>query len=383
MRKIILIGALPPPFDGQSVAFKILYDSILKSGMESKAINISSSNIFKNKRYNTLNRVIDYFVVIIKLIYHCIGTKNLIYLQTSQTKKGFLRDRIIVSVAKIFRSKIIGHLHGGNFDGFYNNLDDSGQAAIRKELKKYDKLIVLSENLIDMYNMQPLIHHRIMSIPNGTGKKVDPKVKKSIGILSPKNPLRILYLSNLIESKGYLVVLELSRLLKQMQIPFVVDYCGRFSVSNDNLTYQSNEEAEADFFKKIKAYKLENEIRFNGVVTGKEKEHYLENAHFFILPTNYINEGQPISIIEAMRAGCNIITTHYRAIPEMITHYKSGFLLHDRKPESILQIIMDCISNPELFESISLKAQEEYNNRFTEVEHCENLISILKINSFV
>lgn len=46
-------------------------------------------------------------------------------------------------------------------------------------------------------------------------------------------------------------------------------------------------------------------ICYRGVVSGAEKLRALEWAHFFVLPTHYDNEGQPLSIIEAMAQGAS------------------------------------------------------------------------------
>ena len=47
------------------------------------------------------------------------------------------------------------------------------------------------------------------------------------------------------------------------------------------------------------------------------------------------NEEQPVSIIEA------VVLTDYRAIPDMVVHEKTGFLVPYGQPETIAQVIAE------------------------------------------
>ena len=50
----------------------------------------------------------------------------------------------------------------------------------------------------------------------------------------------------------------------------------------------------------------------------------------FMLPTRYPNEGQPISILEAMGNGMTIITTNHAGIPDIVEDGVNGFVI-DKK----------------------------------------------------
>ena len=70
---------------------------------------------------------------------------------------------------------------------------------------------------------------------------------------------------------------------------------------------------------------LSQHVRFLGAVDNSQVYKYLFQANIFILMSK--NEGLPISIIEAMRAGLPIISTKVAGIPELIDEGKNGFLL--------------------------------------------------------
>ena len=58
---------------------------------------------------------------------------------------------------------------------------------------------------------------------------------------------------------------------------------------------------------------------------------------FFILPTTYRNEAQPLAIIEALAYGCAVISTPHRAIPEMLAYGDAGILVEANRPDLIAE----------------------------------------------
>ena len=81
---------------------------------------------------------------------------------------------------------------------------------------------------------------------------------------------------------------------------------------------------------------LSENVEYRGVVHGDEKIDLFSEASLFILPTNYNNEGQPVSIIEAISFGLPIISTQYRAIPDMLTEGLNGFFVDYSAPDHII-----------------------------------------------
>jgi glycosyltransferase involved in cell wall biosynthesis len=382
-RKIILVGTLPPPVNGQSMAFKIIVDWLQETNTQVKIVNIANRNILGENRFNYLNRIVDYALVAFQLIVYCLYGKSIVYIQTSQSKMGFLRDKLIVSISKFFGAKVIGHLHGGNYNQFYEEQSTVYKKAIKKFLLDFDKTIVLSANLKPMFDFQPLMRHRIITVPNGVGE-INPKMmSKSIAQYGKDNPLKLLYLSNLIESKGYLVFLDALKTLKEAGVFFEANFCGLFRAENDQSSYESPEHAEADFYNRINSYQLNGCVHYLGLVRGQAKDELLANAHFFVLPTAYTNEGQPLSIIEAMSFGCVVISTNYRAIPEMIQSGIDGLLINYPNANDIVKHIQQCVDAPAQYEYLSKNAIKSFNEKFTGSVHCKKIAAILKVNAYI
>lgn len=368
-RKIILIGVLPLPVNGQTLAFQSL-----TSELKVKTLTLSGvkDENFKIK----VTKICIFFRLLIQLIRIISFKKYVVYLTPSQSKKGFMRDFPIVFISKLFGCKVIGHIHGGNYDGFYHKQNALFQTLIRKMLIKMDAVIVLSENMKKMLDFTPEIQAKIKVINNGLPFNFEGNLLNNKYLpLNNQEPIKILFLSNLIESKGYLDVLEATEMLvNRYEYNVQMDFCGEFVHYNDARRFHKMIDAKSYFFDFIQKNKLQNHVNYHGVVTGEKKKQLLEEAHFFILPTNYINEGQPISIIEAMAYRCVVIATNYRGISEMITSNESGIYVDFGSPESITSEIQKLIKNPSEFQRISEGGHQVFQETFTKEKHLKALI---------
>ena len=76
---------------------------------------------------------------------------------------------------------------------------------------------------------------------------------------------------------------------------------------------------------RVTEYHLESQVRFYGNVPNNEIHEKLCQEDIFILMSN--NEGLPISIIEAMRAGLPVISTPIAGIPEQVEPLYNGLLV--------------------------------------------------------
>ena len=376
MKKIILVGLVPPPFNGQSVAFGLLIDKMKALNMPIKVVDMSFGGEMDKGGRSSFHRMLDFVKVFWDLVRYAIGGNFVLYLQIAQSRRGFMRDMVMNRIAGFFGGKTVVHLHGGNYGVFYKEQPENIQRMINKELDSYSSIIILSDSLRDMFSFHQGLEGKLVSLPNGIGAAVGPVKPK---LLPEKGtPVKLLYLSNMIESKGYMRVLEAVHILNRKGFQVESSFCGTF-LSEDGGNDDNLENKEAEFFDKIRQYNLNETVKFLGVVVGSEKERLLQESHFFLLPTNYHNEGQPISIIEAMRYGCVVVSSDYRAIPDMVEDGKTGYLVDSVLPDTVASKIEECLSSdPQVFSDMSRSAILRYNEHFTAEAHTRALISLLE-----
>lgn len=106
-------------------------------------------------------------------------------------------------------------------------------------------------------------------------------------------------------------------------------------------------------FEEIKNLKLENSIIFTGPVSEQEKIVLLNQAQVFLFPTLY--EGFGLPVLEAMAAGCPVITSNVSSLPEIVEG--SAILINPNNQAEINQALKDIINNEGLAKSLSTKGK--------------------------
>ena len=268
------------------------------------------------------------------------------------------------------------HIHGGNYDGLYYDQKPFIQKQIFRMLSMTNSIIVLSKGLSKMFDFAPKLKLKIKVVNNGLPwNNQDNQFNFKTLPINSESPIKIIFLSNLIESKGYFDVLEATSLLvNEYGYNIKTDFCGEFIHYDDAKRFTILSEAKNYFFDFIRKNNLENHVNYHGIVEVEKKKELLKEAHFFVLPTNYINEGQPLSIIEATANSCVVLTTDYRGISDMITIYESGVYVKYNNPKEIAFEIHNLIENPTEYERISRNSYQNFLRNYTKEIHLKNLI---------
>lgn len=110
----------------------------------------------------------------------------------------------------------------------------------------------------------------------------------------------------------------------------------------------------------VRQYGLENHVAFLGAIPNIEVYRYLAKENIYILMSQ--NEGLPISIIEAMRAGLPIISTKIAGIPEIVKDGYNGILLNPSSEELISVLVSLDTYN---WEEMGLKSRTRFEKELT------------------
>ena len=299
---------------------------------------------------------------------------RVVYLLLARSRAGFCRDLYFIWCARLCGCRVVAHLHGGNYDGFYARRSALGKFLVRRTLRRTHRIVVLSERLRHMFAFDSALRARIVVVGNSPPHILEAKHRtRQAGA-----PVKLLYLSNLIQSKGYATVLEAVRILKhEKSLDVKATFAGLFDTAADDVVKMSADEAQAWFNQRIKEADLQLAVEYVGSVTGERKWSLIDDSDFFVLPTNHRDEGQPISIIEAMARGCVVIATNYRAIPDMVVDGETGVLVEHSCPRQIADAVLRLAADRTAYEATSRAAAERYRQRFTVERHVNAMAEIL------
>lgn len=313
-KKICFIAQFPPPMHGLSKAVETLYNSELNTAVDSNGeFEFEKVDITNNKNF------------VKNLLKISRSKAELFYFTISQTRGGNLRDLVIFKLLELQHKKCLIHLHGG----YYRQLVDNDMAgwqrkANYKAIKKLSGAIVLSKSLKKIFEGM-IDDNRIFVVENCVDDQyllTDQEIEEKLATLNSKKVLHVLWLSNFIRSKGYPFVLEMAKTEKER-----VDAGGEKRLHFD---FAGNffEDSEKEYFESyIRDNKLEEYVTYHGIVGGEAKKRLLKECYIFALPTRYPNEGQPISILEAMGNGMYIITTDHAGIPDIVEDGVNGIVM--------------------------------------------------------
>ena len=299
MSRICFIAQFPPPIHGLSKAVDTLFNSKLASEYDFEKVDITNNKKFLSN-----------------LIKISRSKADLFYFTISQTKGGNMRDLMILKLLDMQHKKCLVHLHGGYYRQLVDNdLGSSQRKSNYKAISKLAGAIVLGPSLKGIFSGM-IDDNKIITVPNCVDDEYlmsDEEFEKKISSFNDRKIKHVLYLSNFIKTKGYPEVLKMARSEKARvdngeERRFHFDFAGAFF-----------EKAEEDYFNSfIKDNQLEDYVTYHGVVSGAKKEELLKNSDIFVLLTRYPNEGQPISILEAMGNGMLIVTTDHAGIPDIV-----------------------------------------------------------------
>ena len=295
-----------------------------------------------------------------------------LYVVMSTSRAGFLRDAALVWPALALGRATVLHLHGGGYDAFYAAQPGWLRALIRFTLARVDAIVVLGDALRGQFAFLPR-DNRVV-VPNGLPPQLEPPERPEP---KPMRPVRLLYLSNLIESKGYLELVRACAILRDVGVEVACDLCGEF-VRTAQCSAASAEEAHAAFLRLVDELHLKDVVRWRGVVTGAEKQALLERAHLLVLPTSYPGEGQPLSIIEALAFGVPVVATRFRGIPDQVIDDVSGYLLRSSAPEQIAGAVRKAMADEERYARLSEGARRHYQQHFRQSVHVDRMAAVLQ-----
>jgi glycosyltransferase involved in cell wall biosynthesis len=309
-----------------------------------KIVNLSKKNL-KNG-FNSFGRLIEILLIFIKVWNYKKG-KNLVYISISESFSGNLRDLILYSICYSLRKKTIIHLLGGasmikilNGDGLISQIN-------KFFISQFAAIIVEGETNFKAFS-KVICQEKIHIIPNFAEDFLFVTDEEILHKFLNLEPIKILFLSNLIYGKGHDELAKAYiKLDNEYKKKVCIDFVGGFDSA----------ESESYFLNKIKQY--EGLHYLGKFIDGHQKRELFCKSHIFCLPTYYPFEGQPISIIEAYATGCVVVTTNHSGIPSIFSNFKNGFLVEKKSIPSLVQVIEELVKNKNSLINIALQNRDE------------------------
>lgn len=350
-KNILLIGQTPPPFHGQAVATKLLFDHEW-NGQKIYFLRMNYSHSETEVGRFSYRKVFHLFILIIKTLallirrFPCV----LYYPPASPNMAPVLRDIFFLIIVRPFAKGTVFHFHAGGLPEFVNSLNNPIRFFAKSAYSKPDLGIEISNSQIK--EVDAFYAKKRIVIPNG----LDVPAKKCKGKKAENENKRILFVAGLRRTKGVLDLIETAQKLKEMKLDFIMDVVGLWQESD----------TEKLFHAELSKHNLKDNILIHGKLIGQDKWDLYNSATVFFFPSYYESENFPLVLIEAMAFGLPIVSTKWRGITEMVNQGDSGFLCEVGQCDKFAEAIRNLFVDQNLHDNMSKTARSLYEKNYTQ-----------------
>ncbi len=347
-QSVLFILHLPPPIHGAAMMGKYIHDSkIINKTFDCQYINMASAKTLDDIGKKSIRKYLQYLNLLKKVIWQVlIFRPQLVYVTPTACGIAFYKDFLVVELLKLLGCKVVIHFHNKGVATRQNiKIDNKMYHCFFKHVK----VILLAEALYT--DVKKYVKRKDVFIcPNGISENGRVAKEKHYNTIT-----KLLFLSNLIESKGIFVLLDALKILKEQGGDFSCDFVG-----------DETQEINAYHLRKeIDERGLTSHVTYLGKKSGKEKEEIYNKADIFILPTFYYNECFPLVLLEAMQHALPCISTNEGGICDIIKDGKSGFVVEKNNPLALANKIRILLEEPSLRKKMGEYGYLLYKKNFT------------------
>ncbi len=364
---ITLVYDSPISFSGQYAATALLRETLADRGWAFEAVEFPALD-------RTAGRVARYarYVAQVARCWRALASTvragTVLHVNLPQSRAAFAKMGWPVRLADRLRPDVptVVSLHGSVFMGWTRESPEA--RAFVRILGAADVVTVLGPNqrarLVE-WGVDPA---RVLVVENTC--ELEPATAEAVAekqALGPGEPIRLLHLSLLVESKGYPEYLEAVERLAERDLgrpveavlcgpPAFTSFCTRFTTV----------EAKAEWIEAT----LDRIDALPGVsaewvpgARGAEKQALFDAAHVFVFPSRFPVEAQPLVLLEAMASGCALVTSRVGEIPSTVGE-GTAVLLDETTPAAIADAVERLATDDGLRQSLAAAALDRVRTRF-------------------
>jgi glycosyltransferase involved in cell wall biosynthesis len=251
---------------------------------------------------------------------------------------------------------IVHVFHGHVFHSYFGRLKTRAFIAIERALARIsDRVITISpaqhRDITEIYGIARPDKTAVIPL----GLKLQPlaqvretyagQLHRSLGI--PQGAPLVGFVGRLSQVKDPVLFLEAARLVAQ-QIPEA-----RFVLVGDG-------ELRPALERQATALALTDQVVF----TGWQEDMLPIYADLDVMALTSLNEGTPITVIEALAAGVPVVATAVGGVPDVVTDHQTGLLAPSGDAQAVAEAIATLLRNPAYARDLAAVGQQDVLERF-------------------
>ncbi len=384
-KNVCMIGTFPPPIHGMSNVNSQVF--LLLSGMNHNAKMIDTSPPqWLGSPFARFLKPLKIILSLVYLGYLSITLRPTIYIGISGGF-GQLYEIFYILISRVFNHRLFIHHHSYAYINKKSIITSlvtylAGSRATHILLcedmaLKFKNSYPTAQNTFTLSNSCFINQSKNNSCPSDFDiANISDSEKHfksfSLNIELYKTPTKLEktikfgFLGNITIDKGILDFLKIVELIKNKNLPYMAIVAGPCK--------------SKDLLSLINLQALDNQLfKYIGAVYDDEKIGFFNEIDILVFPTNYINEAEPLTILEAMSHSVPVISKSRGCISSIISEI-SGWIIEDDQdfPDEALKIIQQCHTSPLEMNQKKLLSGSYYQNLKNENhEKLLNLISCM------
>jgi len=254
---------------------------------------------------------------------------------------SFWRKTAYMAAALLAGWPVIFHLHGGGFARFVTEeCGPLARRAVRFFLDRATAIVVVSERWAGwMHGITT--NPRIVCVPNPVA--LAPPSERS------REPGLVAFAGRCREGKGVFDLLDAVSELAPRHPALRLEFAGDGDLGR--------------LVERAAALGIDERVRLRGWIGARERDDLLARAAVFVLPSHA--EALPVSLLEAMAAGCPVVASRVGGIPDLVQDGVNGLLVPPRDPEALAHALRTVLDDADLAARLGREARATVAERYT------------------
>lgn len=278
--------------------------------------------------------------------------RDIVHVHMSERGSVYRKD-MVMRLARRFGCRVVIHMHGAEFQDWYQALDEDKKAYVRGVLDRADKVIILGKYWEEFISGLVADPGKVQVVYNAVRVPEENRYNKDA-----KN---LLFLGAVCQRKGVYDLVQAMKLADEK-----LDEGVRLWIYGPDVDGKIRDV--------IKDAGMEHRAEYRGWL-GPEKEGVFAQTAVNVLPS--YNEGLPMTILETMAYGIPNISTGVAAIPEAVND-ANGALVRPGDPEALARAIVELMDNAQGRKSKSEKAWADARAQFGLEGHMRQILEIYR-----
>lgn len=326
---ILLVGPLPPPLGGATVLFQQLVEDVTRES------DINVHVLRTNSENSNAGGRIGRMMSLIKALLEEARYVDVVSLNAS-TNSALILAFVVGTICRFRRKRWFFRGFGGLYGEWYQRSSFAKKMAIRLCFGNASLLLLETKQSVSFFQNLNL-KTRTLWFPNSrpSNLSVEKCVDSDLG--------RFIYLGQVCIAKGIREILAAANRLPEN---VSIDVYGPLldGLSPEDINFKN--------------------VKYKGIVSPDKVASLLVKYTALVFPTRYEGEGYPGVILEAYSVGVPVITTKFRAIPEIVDD-SSGILIEPGDIDELSNAMIELATNIEHLEKLrvgAIRRSEEFSS---------------------